>query len=246
VTPLEIFAQEKKERLARQGRDEALKKAAENFMAESLRARYSYNFSWLGRPIIQYPEDVMALQEIVWSVRPRLIIETGVAHGGSVILSASLLEMLGGDGRVLGLDIDIRAHNRPLIENHPLARRLTLMEKNSLDGEAAALAARLAAETQGGPVMVILDSLHTHRHVLSEMRLYGPLVTPGSYLVVFDGVIENHPEANAPDRPWGPGNSPLSAIREFLAENDSFVVDEEMEAKLLITAAPSGYLRRVK
>jgi cephalosporin hydroxylase len=246
MRPLELFEQEKKERLARQGRDEALKKAADRFMAESLRARYSYNFSWLGRPIIQYPEDVMALQEIIWRVRPRLIIETGVAHGGSVILSASLLEMLGGDGRVLGLDIDIRAHNRPLIENHPLARRLTLLEKNSLDEEAANLAARLAEETKGGPVMVILDSLHTHRHVLDEMRLYGPLVTPGSYLVVFDGVIENHPEANAADRPWGPGNSPLSAIREFLAENDSFVVDEEMEAKLLITAAPSGYLRRVK
>ena len=244
--PLELFEQEKKERLTRQGQDEALKKAAERFMAESLRACYSYNFSWLGRPIIQYPEDVMALQEIIWRVRPRLIIETGVAHGGSVIMSASLLEMLGGDGHVLGLDIDIREHNRPLIENHPLARRLTLLEKNSLDQEAAALAARMAEEKKGGPVMVILDSMHTHQHVLGEMRLYGPLVTPGSYLVVFDGIIENHPETNAPDRPWGPGNSPLSAIREFLAEDDSFVVDEEIENKLLITAAPSGYLRRVK
>jgi len=246
MEPLELFEHEKKERLARQAYDEPLKNSAQMFMAESLRARYSYNFSWLGRPIIQYPEDVMALQEIIWRVRPRLIIETGVAHGGSVILSASLLEMLGGEGRVLGLDIDIRAHNRPLIENHPLARRLTLMECSSLAPEAAAKAAAMVAETRGGPVMVILDSLHTHEHVLGEMRLYGSFVTPGSYLVVFDGVLENYPEANAPDRPWGPGNSPLSALREFLAENDSFVVDEEIETKLLITAAPSGYLRRVK
>ena len=245
MKPLELFEHEKKERLARQGRDEVLKKAAEKFLAESLRAGYSYNFTWLGRPIIQYPEDVMALQEIIWRIRPKLIIETGVAHGGSVILSASILEMLGGNGRVLGLDIDIRAHNRPLIENHPLARRLTLLESDSLAEEAAAKAAAMAAETNGAPVMVILDSMHTHQHVLGEMRLYGPLVTPGSYMVVFDGVIENHPEANAPDRPWGPGDSPLSAIREFLAENDSFAVDEEIEKKLLITAAPSGYLRRL-
>lgn len=240
--PLDLFYAERKKRLADQGRDEPLRRAVHDFMGHSLRSGYSYNFSWLGRPVIQYPQDLLALQEIIWQVRPRLIVETGVAHGGSVIFSASMLELLGGDGLVLGIDIDIRAHNRPLIEAHPLAGRLRLVEASSLDAEAADQARALAA--RGGPVMVILDSNHSHAHVLAEMRLYGPLVTEGSYLVVFDGVVEDFPESVAPGRPWGPGDNPLSAIWEFLSENDEFEIDREMENKLLITAAPSGYLRK--
>lgn len=238
--PLELFYEERKKRVAEQGRDEPLRQAGRKFMRESLRCGYSYNFSWLGRPIIQYPQDLVALQEIIWRVKPRLIIETGIAHGGSVIFSASMLELLGGDGLVLGIDIDIRAHNRPLIEGHPLAGRLRLVESGSLD-EAAATEARRLAE-RGGPVMVILDSDHTHAHVLAEMRLYGPLVTPGSYMVVFDGMVEDFLDAVAPGRPWGPGNNPLSAIWEFLSGTDEFEIDREMEDKLLISAAPSGYL----
>lgn len=238
--PLDLFYEERKKRVAEQGRDERLRLAGREFMRESLRCGYSYNFSWLGRPIIQYPQDLVALQEIIWRVKPRLIIETGIAHGGSIIFSASMLELLGGDGLVLGIDIDIRDHNRPLIEGHPLARRLRLVESGSLDEAAAAEARRLAE--RGGPVMVILDSDHTHAHVLAEMRLYGPLVTPGGYMVVFDGVVEDFPEAVAPGRRWGPGNSPLSAIWEFLSGTNEFEIDREMEDKLLISAAPSGYL----
>lgn len=240
--PLDLFYEERKKRLAEQGRDGALRRASREFLRESLRSGYSYNFSWLGRPVIQYPQDLVALQEIIWRVRPRLIIETGVAHGGSVIFSASMLELLGGPGLALGIDIDIRAHNRPLIEGHPLAHRLRLLEGGSLDPAIADQARRLAAE--GGPVMVILDSDHSHRHVLAEMRLYGPLVTPGSYMVVFDGLVEDFPEAVAPGRPWGPGNNPLSAIWEFLSGPNDFEIDREMEDKLLISAAPSGYLRK--
>lgn len=238
--PLDLFYEERKKRLAEQGRDGPLGRAGRDFMRESLRCGYSYNFSWLGRPVIQYPQDLAALQEIIWRVKPRLIIETGIAHGGSVIFSASMLELLGGDGLVLGIDIDIRAHNRPLIEGHPLAKRLRLVEAGSLDHAAADEARRLAE--RGGPVMVILDSDHTHQHVLAEMRLYGPLVSPGSYMVVFDGVVEDFPEAVQPGRPWGPGNNPLSAIWEFLSGTDEFEIDREMEDKLIITAAPSGYL----
>ncbi len=243
--PLELFGLEKQERLIHQGRDPELQGAARDFLRASLKSGYSYNFTWLGRPIIQYPQDLVALQEIIWSRRPRLIIETGIAHGGSVIFSASMLELAGiPDGLVLGLDIDIRAHNRPLIENHPLARRLRLWEGDSRSPEAARLARELAG--RGGPVMVILDSNHTHEHVLAEMRLYGPLVTPGGYMVVFDGLIEDFPEAVAPNRSWGPGDNPLTAVRAFLAETPDFQVDREIEAKLQITAAPSGYLRRVE
>ncbi len=238
--PLDQFYEEKFQRIEGQKQNRELRAAAREFLSRSLQAGYSYNFSWLGRPVIQYPQDLVALQEIIWRVQPRLIVETGIAHGGSLIFSASMLELLGGDGLVLGIDIDIRAHNRPLIENHRLAHRLRMIESGSLEEAAVGEARRLAA--RGGPVMVILDSNHTRDHVLAEIRLYGPLVTPGGYLVVFDGVVETHPEAVVADRPWGPGNGPLSAVRDFLAEDDSFVIDRDIEDKLLITAAPSGYL----
>ena len=239
---LKHFYREKEERLLAQGENEALKTAADAFLSESLKSGYSYNYSWLGRPVIQYPEDLLALQEIIWRVRPRLIVETGVAHGGSIIFHASMLELLGGDGLVLGIDIEIRAHNRPLIEEHPLARRLRLLEADSLSPGAVEQARDLAA--RGGPVMVVLDSCHSQAHVLEELRLYSPLVTPGSYLVVYDGVVEKHPEGVAPGRPWGPGDNPLTATRLFLAGHPEFEVDQDYENKLLITAAPEGYLRR--
>jgi len=235
------FYQEKAERIAGNGRNRKLQEAARGFMGEAIKAQYSYNFSWLGRPVIQHPEDLVAMQEIIWQVRPRLIVETGVAHGGSAIFHASLLELLGGDGLVLAIDIEIRPHNRPLIENHPLAGRLRLMETSSLDEAAVAEARALAA--RGGPVLVVLDSNHSHAHVLAEMRLYSELVTPGSYMVVFDGVVEKFPELHT-HRPWGPGDNPLTAIRAFLAENTAFEVDWEIENKLLISTATEGYLKR--
>jgi cephalosporin hydroxylase len=223
--------------------DPAVADAANALVAATLRYKYSYNFTWLGRPVIQFPPDVLAVQEILWGVRPGLVVETGIAHGGSLVLSASILELIGGAGHVVGIDIDIREHNRRALEEHPLFHRMTLIEGSSVDAAVASQVRALAAGR--GPVVVILDSMHTHDHVLRELELYSPLVTPGSYLVVFDTVIEDLPAAAFPDRPWGPGNSPKSAVRAFLAGNPAFVVDRDLEARLLISAAPEGYLRRL-
>ena len=202
--------------------------------------RYVYNFSWLGRPIIQFPQDVMAVQEILWQVRPDLVVETGVARGGSLVLSASILELVG-HGEVLGIDIEIRPHNRRTIEAHPLSKRIRLIEGSSTD-PAVVKEVRAAAEGCSG-VVVILDSLHTHAHVLEELRLYSPLVGKGSYLIAFDTAIDDVPGDAFPDRPWGKGNNPKTAVREFLKENPRFEVDRALEDRLGITSAPEGFLR---
>lgn len=220
-----------------------LEDQSRRWLRASAADRYSYRFSWLGRPIIQYPQDIVAMQEILWRVRPELVIETGVAHGGSLVLYASLLELIGGPGLVVGIDIEIRPHNRAALAQHPLSRRIHLIEGSSIAPETIAQVQTLAAGRR--PVLVVLDSNHTHDHVLTELRLYAPLVTPGSYLVVFDTVVEHLPDLSYADRPWGPGNNPLTAVRQFLRETGDFVVDREIEEKLLITVAPSGYLRRV-
>ena len=220
--------------------------------------RYAYNFNYLGRPLIQFPQDMAAVQELVWRTRPELIVETGIAHGGSLIQSASLLALLdycdavesGGAldpraprRRVLGIDIDIRAHNRAAIEAHPMAHRIDMIEGSSIDGSIIAEVHRRAASH--GRVMVILDSNHTHEHVLAELEAYAPLVTSGCYCVVFDTLIEDLPAGLHPDRPWDVGNNPKTAVREYLSRDAGFAVDEDLEAKLLITVAPGGYLRRL-
>jgi cephalosporin hydroxylase len=202
--------------------------------------RYSYNFTWLGRPVIQYPQDLVALQELIWRVRPDLIVETGIAHGGSLVFSASMLELLG-EGEVLGVDIEIRPHNREAIEAHPLARRIAMIEGSSVDEQVVAQVREHAAGKER--VLVILDSNHTHEHVARELELYGQLVTPGSYLIVMDTVIDDMPAESFPDRPWGPGNNPKTAVHEFLAHTDRFEIDREISDKLLITVAPDGYLK---
>ena len=218
---------------------------------------YAYNFNWLGRPIIQMPQDMVAIQELIWRIRPDLVIETGIAHGGSLILSASMLALLdycdaiatgqvldpkSPHRRVLGIDIDIRAHNRAAIEAHPMAHRIDMIQGSSIASETVAEVHRRAVGYER--VMVILDSNHTHEHVLAELNAYTSLVSPGSYCVVFDTVIEDLPAGMYPDRPWDVGNNPKTAVREFLSRNHDFEVDEDMEAKLLITGAPGGYLRR--
>jgi cephalosporin hydroxylase len=220
-----------------------LEDQSRRWLRASAADRYSYRFSWLGRPIIQYPQDIVAMQEILWRVRPELVIETGVAHGGSLVLYASLLELIGGPGLVVGIDIEVRPHNRAALAQHPLSKRIHLIEGSSV---APATIAQVRTLAEGRrPVLVVLDSNHTHEHVLTELRLYAPLVTPGSYLVVFDTVVEHLPDLSYADRPWGPGNNPLTAVRQFLRETSDFVIDREIEEKLLITVAPSGYLRRV-
>lgn len=224
--------------------DTNVRKAALDLVAGTLRYRYSYNFSWMGRPIIQFPPDITALQEIIWSTTPDLIVETGIAHGGSTVFFASMLELLGGDGHVVGVDIEIRPANRTALEEHPMFRRITLLEGSSTDEAIADKVRELASNRTR--VMVILDSMHTHDHVRRELDLYAPLVTNGNYLVVFDTVIEDLPEDAFPDRPWSRTDNPKTAVRAFLGETDRFVVDHELEEKLLITAAPEGYLRCVK
>ena len=214
------------------------------WMRRSIEHRYSYQFDWMGRPIIQYPQDIVAVQEIIWRTRPDLVVETGIAHGGSILFSASMLELLGGDGHVVAVDIDIRRANRREIEAHPLFHRITLIEGSSID-EAIAAQVRQLAEGRRR-VLVLLDSNHTHDHVLRELELYSPLVQPGSYIVVFDTIIEEMPQDFYSDRPWDRGNNPKTAVHEFLRRNDRFSIDREVLDKLWITVCPDGYLKCVK
>lgn len=203
--------------------------------------RYAYNFSWMGRPIIQVPQDIVAMQELIFQVKPGVIVETGVAHGGSIILHASLLELLGGDGIVVGVDREIRSHNREAIDAHPMKKRIHLLEGSSTDPE---IVRQVFALAEGrGPVLVSLDSDHTHEHVLAELEAYSPLVKKGSYLVVFDTLIDDLPSDLFDGKRWGPGNNPKTAVNSFLQKNARFTVDEDIESKLLITVAPGGWLR---
>lgn len=255
----ESFAAERAQRIEDFAGDPTLNSLAHEWIFHSMAQKYLYNFDWLGRPIIQYPEDMVAVQELVWSLRPTLIIETGIAHGGSLVLSASMLALLDyceavEQGRVLdplstgrkviGVDIDIRAHNRSAIEAHPLAHMISMVEGSSVDSKTVAEVKSLASGHE--KVLVFLDSNHTHDHVLQELRDYGTMASIGSYCVVFDTFVEDMPPKYFADRPWDKGNSPKTAVQAFVAEDDRFVIDRTIDQKLLITVAPSGYLRRVK
>ena len=205
--------------------------------------RYSYNFTWLGRPVIQWPQDIMALQEIIWRTKPDVIVETGIAHGGSLIFTSSMLELLGGDGRVIGVDIDIRAHNKAAIEDHPMFKRITMIEGSSIDVGIVGQVRDLVGDA--GSVLLILDSNHTHDHVLAELELYAPMVTKGSYIAVMDTVVEDMPDDAFPNRPWDRGDNPATAVKAFLAseEGKRFEVDGELSDRLILSVAPGGYLR---
>lgn len=244
TNPIEQFQQEVAANIRSLQQDKDVQALSRIWVREIARHRYAYNFSWLGRPLIQFPQDMVAIQELIWKIRPEVIIETGVAHGGSLIFSASMLELLGEDGFVIGVDIDIRAHNRAEIEKHPLSKRIKLVQGSSIDEGIAAQVRELAAGKKR--VLVILDSNHTHEHVLEELRLYSPLVRAGSYLLVYDTLIEDMPADLVGDRPWGPGNNPKTAVHAFLKSSDRFEVDRDIEAKLLITVAPDGYLKCIK
>lgn len=226
------------------GDDHEIKRLSNTWIQDSAKYNYSYNFRWLGRPIIQYPQDIIAMQEIIWRVKPDLIIETGIAHGGSLIFYASMLVLCGDVGEVVGIDIDIRAHNRIEIERHPMFAHIKMIEGSSISDDVVEQVYDIAKDKKR--ILVSLDSMHTYDHVLKEMELYAPLVTKGSYLVVFDTIIEDLPDGFFPNRPWGKGNNPKTAVLEFLNTSDRFVVDSEIETKLLITVAPSGYLKCIK
>ena len=259
------FEKEVKARLARVPEEKELCNAAKKFMAESTNPKYSYNFFWLGRPIIQYPQDIVAMQELIWEVKPDLIIETGIAHGGSLILYASLLAQLdmidaiengesinprASERKVLGIDIDIREHNRIAIEEHPMSSRIQMIQGSSVDKEIIDQVKDIAKEYK--KIIVCLDSNHTHAHVLAELEAYAPLTSVGSYCVVFDTIIEDLPGDMYPDRPWSKEDNPKTAVHEYLHKLKSkegkgyieFEIDKEIDNKLLISVAPSGYLKR--
>lgn len=236
------YREEKRQRIASFANDAEFRALAETWRVKALERKYMNNFSWLGRPLIQLPTDAMAIQEIIWATKPDLVIETGVAHGGSLVMSASILEMLG-HGQVLGIDIDIRPHNRKAITSHPLAHRISLLEGSSVD---PALVAQVQAQAQGKRVLVFLDSNHTHEHVLAELNAYAHLVAVDSYVVVFDTFVEDLPDEYVwADRPWSKGNNPKTAVWEWLKSHPEFQIDKSIEDKLLVTSAPDGFLRRI-
>lgn len=253
------FENEVAKNIAGLSEDEQLKKQSLEWNFASARHHYTYNFRYLGRPIIQFPQDIMAMQELIWHVKPDLIIETGIAHGGSLMLSASMLAMIdyceaaesgktldpaASRRRVLGLDIDIRAHNRAAIEAHPLAHKINMIQGSSIAPDIIAQVHEYAKSYES--ILVCLDSNHTHEHVLAELEAYAFLVSLDSYCVVSDTIIEDAPDYMFSDRPWGKGNNPKTAVWEFLKTNDRFEIDKEIENKLLITVAPDGYLKRIK
>lgn len=239
--------------------DKGLIASTERWLLDTLAVKYSYNFSWLGRPIIQYPQDMVAMQELIWQIKPDLIIETGIAHGGSLIFSASMLAMLDvcdaiesgstldpkhSKRKVLGLDIDIREHNRKAIEAHPMASRIQMIQGSSIATEVIEQVKQIASEYK--TILICLDSNHTHEHVLAELEAYAPLTSMGSYCVVFDTLIEDMPSEMFPDRPWGHGDNPKTAVWEYLKTHNEFEIDKSIQHKLLITVAPDGYLKRVR
>lgn len=252
------FQKEVTERVAAIATDKQLFETAAAFMQASITSKYSYNFSWQGRPIIQYPQDMVAMQELIWQVKPDLIIETGIAHGGSLIFNASMLALLdmcdvidagttldpkNSKRKVLGIDIDIRSHNRVAIEAHPMATRIQMIQGSSIAPEIIERVKRVAKDYQR--ILVCLDSNHTHGHVLAELKAYAPLTSIGSYCVVFDTIIEDMPNEMFPDRPWGPGDNPKTAVWGYLKAHPEFVIDKSIQHKLLLTVAPDGYLKRI-
>ena len=257
MDPIEAFREEVKDNIEGLQNDTDLQALSRIWVREIAPHKWAYNFTWLGRPAIQFPNDVWALQEIIWSTRPDLIIETGIAHGGSLIASASLLAMLdycdaaeAGEvldpaapkRKVLGVDIDIREHNRAAVEAHPMSSRITMLQGSSIDDDIVSQVRNFASGYER--VLVCLDSNHTHDHVLAELEAYGPLVTPGSYCIVMDTIVEDMPASMFPDRPWGPGDNPKTAVHKWVETRDDFEIDRAMDAKLQISVAPEGFLRR--
>lgn len=257
MNPSEEFRKERENQIQKMAEDAEFVSLSQHWLRESMQRRYVYNFDWLGRPIIQYPQDIVAIQELVWQVQPDLIIETGIAHGGSLILSASLLALLdltdaasnattldplNSRRKVIGVDIDIRAHNRVAIESHPLGGYIQMIQGSSI--EADTIAQVLRAAEGYNKVLVFLDSMHTHNHVLAELNAYASLASLGSYCVVFDTFVEDMPPGFFADRPWDVNNNPKTAVSEWLESHPEFETDKSWQKKLMVTVAPDGFLRR--
>jgi cephalosporin hydroxylase len=253
------FKQEVAQNIRSLGEKPSLKNQSYKWIEDTAADNYTYNFCWLGRPIIQVPQDIVAMQELIWEIKPDLIIETGIAHGGSIIFSASMLAQLDmceaiesgevidpkkSKRKVLAVDIDIREHNREAIESHPMASRIEMIQGSSIDPDIVNKVKAFAK--QYSRIMVCLDSNHTHEHVLAELEAYANLTSVGSYCVVFDTVIEDMPDTLFPNRPWGPGDNPKTAVWEYIKSHPEFEINKSIHDKLLITVAPDGFLKRLK
>lgn len=259
MDPVEQFKEECLNEIKAQGENKEFRALTSEWIEKANQIKYSYHFSWLSRPVIQYPQDIVQVQELIWEVKPDLIIETGIAHGGSLILSASILAMLDyceavesgatldpskSKRKVLGLDIDIRDHNKREIESHPMSKNIQMIQGSSTSKEVVEEVEAIAQNYN--KILVFLDSNHTHEHVLNELKAYAPLVSKDSYCVVFDTIVEDLKESKWPGRSWCKGDNPKTAVREYLKENTDFVVDKLIDAKLQISVAPEGFLKRVK
>lgn len=242
MDPIKEFEKEREAAIEEMGKDTELRKKSLDWMLHADKYKYTYNYSWMGRPIIKFPNDIVILQELIWKVQPDFIVETGIAHGGSIIFSASMLELIG-KGEVIAVDIDIRKHNKDEIEKHPMFKRITMIEGSSID---AAIVNEIKEKVKGKKVMVCLDSNHTHEHVLEELRMYADMVDVGSYIVCPDTFVEFFPKGYCEDRPWDVGNNPMTAVWQFLKENDNFIIDKDIDNKLMITEGFDGYLKRIK
>ena len=242
MDPIKQFELERAEAIKAMGEDQELRQKSLDWMLHADKYKYTYNYSWMGRPIIKYPNDILILQEMIWSLKPDYIVETGIAHGGSIIFSASMLELLG-HGEVIAVDIDIRKHNRDEIEKHPMNKRITMIEGSSIDPE---IVNAIKEKVKGKKVLVCLDSNHTHDHVLEELRMYADMVNVGSYIVCPDTFVEYFPKGYCNDRPWDVGNNPMTALIAFLKEDDRFEIDKDIDNKLMITEGFDGYLKRIK
>lgn len=245
MDPISEFKKERAEAQKEMLLDTELKQKSLDWMLHADKYKYTYNFTWMGRPIIKYPQDIAIMQELIWDVKPDLIIETGIAHGGSIIFSSSMMELLGNGGKVIAVDIDIRKHNRDEIEKHPMMKNITMLEGSSVDEKIVQQISDYAKNFK--KVMVVLDSNHSHEHVYRELELYTPLVSMDSYILLPDTFVEFFPKGYVTDRPWDVGNNPYTAMEAFLKTTDQFVKDENVTNKLLITEAfGGGYLKRVK
>jgi cephalosporin hydroxylase len=225
----------------------AFERLSELWLKLSWVQKYSYTFTWMGRPVIQHPEDLVRLQEVIYHLRPDVIIETGVAHGGSLILSASLMKAMGHGRVVVGVDIEIRPHNRKAIEAHELFPMIRLIEG---DSTAPAIVAQAASHIRpGDKVLVILDSNHSRAHVLKELEAYHPLVTKGSYIVATDGIMQDLWDAPRGEPGWKTDN-PAQAAREFAAAHPEFVIEQpawrfnESGLDKVITGWPGAWLKK--
>ncbi|MDP1774125.1 MAG: cephalosporin hydroxylase family protein [Methylobacter sp.] len=258
MNPIEQFQHEVRDSIVSLGQDHDLQVLSRIWLRQIAAHKYSYNFGWMGRPIIQVPQDIVTMQELIWQIKPDLVIETGIAHGGSLIMNASMLALLDicdaieanesldpriSRRKVLGVDIDIRAHNRDAIESHPMASRIQMIQGSSIAPEVIEQVKDVAKDYQR--VLVCLDSNHTHDHVLAELESYAPLTSIGSYCVVFDTIIDDMPADMFLDRPWGPSDNPKTAVWEYLKTHSEFEIDKSIHQKLLITVAPDGYLKRI-